>query len=119
VDVKINIRKRNGAAVMGVKGEIDIYTAPKLREQLLDLADKGERNIVVDLQGVEFLDSTGLGVLVAGLKRMKSSEGDLSLVCTSEKILKVFRITGLMKVFRISETVEAAIAASSNQTRGA
>jgi anti-sigma B factor antagonist len=65
------------------------------------------------MEKVDFLDSTGLGVLVGGLKRVRSHDGSLHLVCTQEKILKVFRITGLTKVFPIHSTVEEAVAASS------
>ncbi len=65
---------------------------------------------MVDLEGVDFLDSTGLGVLIGGLKRVRSHDGDLSLVCTEPRILKVFEITGLTKVFAIHDTVDAAVA---------
>lgn len=110
MDLTIDVQKKNGAAVLAVNGEIDVFTAPKLREQLIDLVERGEHQIIVSLEGVDFLDSTGLGVLVAGLKRVKVHEGSLSVVCTKEKILKIFRITGLTKVFPIHDTVEAAVA---------
>jgi anti-sigma B factor antagonist len=89
-----------------------LYTAPKLREQLVEIVDAGQYHIVVDMRGVEFLDSTGLGVLVGGLKRVRQHDGSLRLVCTQERILKIFRITGLTKVFPIHETVEGAISES-------
>ena len=95
-------------AVLAVKGEVDVYTAPRLRERLVDLVSQGKHRIVVDLEGVDFLDSTGLGVLVGGLKRVRSHEGDLTLVCTQARILKVFEITGLTKVFDIYPSVDAA-----------
>ena len=66
--------------------------------------------VVLDLSSLSFLDSTGLGVLVGGLKRVRSHNGDLSLVCTQHRILKVFEITGLTKVFSIHDTVDAAVA---------
>jgi anti-sigma B factor antagonist len=65
---------------------------------------------VIELEGVEFLDSTGLGVLVGGLKRLRSNDGELSLVCTQSRILKVFEITGLTTVFPIFDSVDAATA---------
>ena len=98
--------------VVEVGGEIDVYTAPKLREQLIDLVSAGQYHLVVDMEGVEFLDSTGLGVLVGGLKRVRAHEGSLRLVCTQERILKIFRITGLTKVFPIHATVDEAVAAT-------
>jgi len=97
--------------VVRVQGEVDVYTAPRLRETLLELVNEGKRQIVIDLGGVEFLDSTGLGVLVGGLKRVRSHEGDLRLVCTQSRILKVFEITGLTTVFSIFDSVDAATAA--------
>lgn len=110
MDLSIDVRKQQDHAILDVNGEVDVFTAPKLREQLVDLVEQGQHNIVVSLEGVEFLDSTGLGVLVAGLKRVKVHDGTLAVVCTKEKILKIFRITGLTKVFPIHDNVESAIA---------
>ncbi len=101
---------RQPFVVVAVRGEVDIATAPKLREKLVELASQGAQKVVVDLEGVDFLDSTGLGVLVGGLKRLRSHDGDLLLVCTQSRILKVFEITGLTKVFSIYESVDAAVA---------
>jgi anti-sigma B factor antagonist len=96
--------------VLAVKGEVDVYSAPRLREKLVELVNQGNTQIIVDLEGVDFLDSTGLGVLVGGLKRLRSHDGDLILVCTQQRIMKVFEITGLTKVFSIHDSVEAAAA---------
>jgi len=108
MDLGLDVAERNKFAVLSVRGEVDVYTAPKFRERLIELVGQGKHHIVVDLEGVEFLDSTGLGVLVGGLKRLRSHNGDLVLVCTQSRILKVFEITGLTKVFSIYDTVEAA-----------
>lgn len=102
---------RQPHTVLAVKGEVDVYTAPRLREKLVELVSQGKHQIVVDLEDVDFLDSTGLGVLVGGLKRLRSHEGDLSLVCTHQRILKVFEITGLTKVFSIFGSVDEAVSA--------
>ncbi len=109
MDIVLATRSEGDWTIIDVKGEVDVYTAPKLRETFVDLVEKGIHQIVVDLEGVEFLDSTGLGVLVGGLKRVKSHDGTLALVCTKPKILKVFSITGLAKVFPIHETVQEAV----------
>ena len=108
MDLGLEVAERNKFAVLSVTGEVDVYTAPKFRERLIELVGQGKHHIVVDLEGVDFLDSTGLGVLVGGLKRLRSHNGDLVLVCTQSRILKVFEITGLTKVFSIYESVEAA-----------
>lgn len=109
MDLNIQTSKQGEFSIISVEGEVDVFTAPKLREQLIGLVDRGEYKIVVDLEQVEFLDSTGLGVLVAGLKRVKTQSGLLAIACTKEKILKIFRVTGLTKVFPIYDSVDEAI----------
>jgi anti-sigma B factor antagonist len=99
-----------GRTVIAVSGEIDVYTAPRLRETLLSLVDAGNYRLIVDMEGVEFLDSTGLGVLVGGLKRVRAHDGCIDLVCTQGRILRIFRITGLSKVFNIYDSVDEALA---------
>ena len=110
MDLRLDVTDRDGWAVLAVHGEVDVYTAPKFRERLIELVSNGQHKIVVDLEGVDFLDSTGLGVLVGGLKRVRSHDGDLVLVCTQRRILKVFEITALTKVFAIHDSVDAAVA---------
>jgi anti-sigma B factor antagonist len=109
VELKVGTREDGGRTVVDVVGEIDVYTAPTLRERLSELVAEGKYHLVVDLEGVGFLDSTGLGVLVGGLKRVRAHDGSLALVCTQERILKVFRITGLTKVFPIHASVPEAL----------
>jgi anti-sigma B factor antagonist len=99
-----------GRTVVEVSGEIDVYTAPKLREALLSLVDSGTYRLIVDMSGVEFLDSTGLGVLVGGLKRVRAHDGSIDLVVTQGRILRIFKITGLSKVFNIYDSVDEALA---------
>lgn len=108
MDLGLEVTHTGDHAVLSVRGEVDVYTAPKFRERLIELVTEGHHRVIVDLEGVDFLDSTGLGVLVGGLKRLRSHEGDLLLVCTQSRILKVFEITGLTKVFSIFDSVEAA-----------
>jgi anti-sigma B factor antagonist len=95
--------------VLEVGGEVDVYTAPRLRERLVELIDAGGRDVIVDLGRVDFLDSTGLGVLVGALKRLRSAGGTFALVCNKEPLLKIFRITALDQVFPLYPTVDAAI----------
>ena len=109
MELGLAVRKVGSCSILDVKGEIDVYTAPKLREKLVELSSDGTYNIVINLEGVDFLDSTGLGVLVGALKRVKANGGELSLVCTQDKILKIFNITGLNKVFAIYSSDEAAV----------
>ena len=112
MDLKLGHRATDGIEVIDVQGEIDIYTAPRLRELLIDLVSQGSYQLVVSLDEVGFLDSAGLGVLVGGLKRVRAHDGSLDLVCTQQRILKILKITGLTAVFSIYETVDQAIAAT-------
>ena len=111
MDLKLGHYSKDGIEVVTVEGEIDIYTAPRLRELLIDLVSKNNYQLIVNLDKVGFLDSTGLGVLVGGLKRVRPHDGSLDLVCTQKQILNIFRITGLTKVFGIYQSVDQAIAA--------
>jgi anti-sigma B factor antagonist len=98
-------------AVLRVTGEVDTYTAPMLREQVRELAAKGAVHLIADLGGVDFLNSTGLGVLVGGLKRLRAGGGSLTLVISAPRILRIFQITGLTKVLIAHRSVGDAIAA--------
>lgn len=109
MDLKIEVEEKDGAVLLKLNGEVDVYTAPKLKSRLVDLVDQGKFKIIVDLEEVDFMDSSGLGVLVGGLKRVRSHDGSIALVCTQENILKIFRITGLVKVFPIFENQDQAI----------
>lgn len=110
-DVNFDVAETDlgGTPVLSVQGEVDVSTAPELRERLLDLAERGTTVAVVDLSAVSFVDSTALGVLVSGLKRLRSGGGDLRLVVTQPRIAKVFEITGLTDVFEIYDSAHQAV----------
>lgn len=110
MDLSISSDERGERTVVHVAGEIDVYSAPLLRERLDAVVLAGRVHLVVDLTDVLFMDSTGLGVLVGRLKLVRLREGSLRLVCVNDRILKVFAITGLEKVFRIYRTVDEALA---------
>ncbi len=100
-ELDIALEDVGGHSVIVLSGEVDVYSAPKLRDTIRNLVEEGRYRIVVDLEDVTFLDSTGLGVLVGGLKRVKHHQGDLGIICNQERIMRIFRITGLTKVFNI------------------
>jgi anti-sigma B factor antagonist len=110
VDLSLVTRDADRATIVAVTGEIDVYTAPKLRDKITELVGNGVYHLVIDMEGVEFLDSTGLGVLVGGLKKVRAHDGSLQLICNQERLLKIFRITGLAKVFTIHDSADAAFA---------
>lgn len=111
MDVTVSSTTVNGRTVVDVTGEVDVYTAPALRERLTALVESGRTDLVVDLTAVRFMDSTGLGLLVGVLKRIRGLDGQLQLVIDAERLLKVFRITSLDQVFTIRDTREQALGA--------
>ena len=102
-------RLRDGAYVISLAGEVDLYTAPEFKQQLLEVVNEGGKDVVVDFTNATFIDSTTLGVLVGGVKRLRPSGGHLSLVCSDRNITKIFEITGLDKVFPIYATRNEAV----------
>jgi len=109
---EINQTEHDGVPILHVRGEIDVATAPQLRDHLQSCVAKNKSTIIVDLLAVTFLDSTALGVMVGGLKRCREGGGDLHLVIAEPRILKVFEITGLTEVFAIHSTLDQARQAS-------
>lgn len=97
---------------MAVVGEVDMATAFELREHLVRLIGDGHHHLVIDLAGVEFMDSTGLAVLLEVLKRVHDHAGSLRLVCTREPILKILRVTGLDQLLPVYDDVFAAALAA-------
>jgi anti-sigma B factor antagonist len=95
--------------VIELGGEVDLYTAPEFKERMVKVIDGGKKRVVVDLSKATFIDSTTLGVLVGGVKRLRPNGGALTIVCTDQNICKIFEITGLDRVFTIHATREEAL----------
>jgi anti-sigma B factor antagonist len=108
-DVKTD-KVDDGTYVISLTGEVDLYTAPEFKQQLLDVISEGGKEVVVDFSDTTFIDSTTLGVLVGGVKRLRTLDGRLSLVCSDRNITKIFEITGLDRVFTIYPTRDEALA---------
>ena len=101
-------------AVLRIDGDIDAWTAPQLRERVRDLAGSGTVHLIADLRGVGFLDSAGLGALVAARKVLRGREGSLRLVAGAGRIVQVLRITGLTDAFALHSCVLEAVTADPN-----
>jgi|SRR5690625_543813 len=106
VDLSVENHQRGSRTVLTVTGEVDVYTAATLREQLLRHTSAENTHAVVDLSNVGFIDSTGIGVLVGALKRIRNAGGELELVIGRASTMKVFRITGLVEVFTIYDSLD-------------
>lgn len=110
MEVRTEVSDVAGWTVVSVYGELDVATAPSLREQLITLVSDGSTRLVLDLEGVDFLDSTGLGVIISALKRARIHGGDLRLVCTQARIKRLFEITGLERAVPLLPSLDAAVA---------
>ena len=95
--------------VISLAGEVDLYTAPEFKQQLLEVISSGGKSVIVDFSDTTFIDSTTLGVLVGGVKRLRANDGQLALVCSDRNITKIFEITGLDRVFTIYPTRDEAV----------
>ena len=111
MELSVTTSRHDDVSVVVVEGEVDVQTAAQLRQALDQEIAEGHVRLVVDLDEVTFLDSTGLGVLVGRLKLVRNASGWLRIVCSSDRILRVFRITGLDKVFGIHPSLDEALAA--------
>jgi anti-sigma B factor antagonist len=103
-----------GIAVLVLTGEVDLYTAPELKQELVRVIDGGARAVVVDLTDTTFIDSTTLGVLISGVKRLRPDGRGFELVVTDKNIRKIFEITGLDRVFSLHQDRAAALEAAAS-----
>ena len=110
IDLALEIETRDPWTVVSVHGEIDAYTSPQLRSKLREVIDRGSLDLLIDLEGVGFMDSTGLGVLIGALKRLRDRDGRVALVVTRPPLLRILRITGLDQVFTLYESLDGAVA---------
>lgn len=104
--LKVEVEDRHPWALLRIVGEVDIPSANVLREALHAQLALGKFRLVLDMTGVEYLDSTGLGVLTGALKRARANDGDVCIVVTNPRIRTVFEVTGLVRVFRLGATYE-------------
>ena len=112
MDLTLNTRTEGEHTVLAVSGEVDVYTAPALRDRIADLLDSGQHQLVIDLGGVEFLDSTGLGVIFSLYRQLTPAGGQVVFASVSRPVQVVVQLTRTYKVFRQFPTVEAALEAA-------
>jgi anti-sigma B factor antagonist len=106
MDLKVDKHQSNRKTFVFVAGEIDAYTAPKLREELLPLAEEQNQSLIVSLKDVSYIDSTGLGVFIGLFKLIMKNDGELKLVDLSDRLERLFQITGLSNIIDISTNSE-------------
>ena len=106
--VEIDIQDKGDYKVLVPVGDLDVYTVGSLRDALGKMIEDETPSVVVDLDGVPFMDSSGLGALMGGVRRLREAGGDLAIACTREQHLKLFTITGFGEGVSIAPTVEEA-----------
>lgn len=106
----VDVRHEDAYTVIAVAGEIDIDSAPELREVLQEVTDAGVDRLIFDLTDVTFVDSVGLGVLVLARKKMLLRQGSVGVVAPTRRVIAIFRISGLDKLFRLRPTLAAVLA---------
>lgn len=111
MEFALDVSERDGRTIVTASGELDVHTAPGLKSRLDALSQQPDPALVVDLGGVGFIDSTGLGVLVTTLKHVRESGGTLDVVVSSPRVLRVFALTGLDVVIPLHATLDEALAA--------
>jgi anti-sigma B factor antagonist len=118
VEFAIHMRKlADGTPVVGIAGEIDLFTAPEFKQAVNAGINGGGHGVVVDLSETTFIDSSSLGVLIGAHRRAQARGGSLVVVCDNDAIVKTFHITGLDGVFTLLPTLEAAEEAAAGATR--
>lgn len=107
--ISIETAQREGWDIISVEGEVDIRTAPQLREHISRILSEGSLHLLLDLDNVEFVDSTALSVMVGAHKQLARNGGGLVLVCTRESVLRVLAVTGLSRVFTVHDSIESVL----------
>src|SRR3954451_14539582 len=103
------VRRVSGFPVLGVTGEIDIYTAPLFKQAVVNLVSEGNRSVIIDLSGVSFMDSSGFGTLLGATKRLRPMGGGLHLAAPNSTIQRMLRLTRLDSIMQIHDSVDAAV----------
>lgn len=109
MEISVDLIEGRPAVVLRPGGRLDLVSAPRLRTVVSDQVAGGQTTIVVDLSGVEFMDSSGLGAIIAGLKTTRQAGGDLRICAPTEQVAMVLELTQMHKVLRAHESVDAAL----------
>jgi anti-sigma B factor antagonist len=105
VDFGLEVRELGGRTILAVSGDLDVLTAPELRDRLIETIETGRRELLVDLTSCEFIDSSGLSALVSGYKRVRALGGDLSLVCPPGPVRRLIELVALDRVFSLYDNL--------------
>lgn len=108
MNIEVKSQKIEDIYLVEIEGEVDTYTSSKIKQEILKLVDESSF-IIISMEKVKFIDSTGLGILIGILKKVKEKEGEMVIVSPNSYINQIFEITGLYKVFKIVEDISQAL----------
>lgn len=103
MNLTVNVQENNHEYLIKIKGEIDVYTAPKLKKQLLPLTEKEGVKIQIDLLDTTYLDSTGLGVFISAFKTTQQNNSEIEIIHVNDRVHRLFTVTGLDKIIKLKE----------------
>lgn len=109
MDIVVHSHQAADFSVLTVAGELDVVGAPELRQQVLGRIAQGDHRLVLDLSGVDYIDSFGVGVVIGALKRVRLLDGELRLVVPERQVRRVFELCDLDRIFKLHETLEQAL----------
>ncbi|HAR62278.1 MAG: hypothetical protein DKM50_12800 [Candidatus Margulisiibacteriota bacterium] len=110
LDLKIDVKREQNVPVITLAGEVDVYTYPQLKTAISDIIETGEKDMIINLEGVKYIDSTGLGVLASGANKLAKNNGFINIICTKPQIKKIFEVSGLTQAnFRMFDDEKVAI----------
>lgn len=93
----LEVEEKKDVPIIHVSGEIDVYTCPKLNTKLTEVIENGNKNVVLNLENIQYIDSTGLGTIAYNARILESSNGSILVICTKHQIKKIFQVSGLEK----------------------
>ncbi|MEI3612979.1 STAS domain-containing protein [Pseudogracilibacillus sp. SO30301A] len=103
LNLTIDVVEEKDYCVVKLHGEIDVYTAPKLKKEILPLTEQKGNKVKIDLEHINYLDSTGLGVFISAYKSTKENDGELKLIHVRDRVLRLFKVTGLHEIMAVDE----------------
>ena len=106
MELEVETREEAGYTVVTPRGELDLSTVEHFREVLLELIIQGHVHLIIDLDQIDFIDSLGFGALVAARRKARTFKGTVGIVCSAERVLRLFKVTELERVFTIADSVE-------------
>lgn len=109
--MELNTRKEGNIQIIELEGRLDVHLSLEIEQAVNDLIDKGEKFLLFDLAGVQYLSSSGLRIFIAAMRRLKGVEGSLKLANMSESVKKIFKVVELIDLFEIYDSVDDAVKA--------